>query len=102
MLDPIISIFLIPMFILLIIFLIIFPHEYKNKKIKRLYGVIYCVLGVICLIIAIPIYFSVLGIIFGVILILAGLVLIFDKAESKDLELRLLRKIKNLCVPGSR
>ena len=102
MLDIIISIFLIPIFILLIILLIIFPHDYKNKKIERLYGVIYCILGVIYLIIAIPLHFSVLGMSFGVVLILAGLVLIFDKYKSKDLELKKLRKIKNLCVPGSR
>ena len=70
------------------IFLILFPYGYKNKKIERLYGIIYCLLGVICLIIAIPIYLSVFGIIVGAILILSGLVLIFDKSESKNLQPR--------------
>ncbi len=72
------------------ILLVLFPYGYKNKKIERLYGLIYCVLGVICLIIAIPIYLSVFGIIIGVILILSGLVLFFDKSESKNPESRRL------------
>ena len=69
------------------ILLILFPYGYKNKKIERLYGITYCVLGVICLIIAILIYLSVFGIIVGVIMILLGLVLIFDKSESRQLQL---------------
>jgi len=67
---------------------VLFPFGYKNKKIERLYGIIYCILGVICLIIAIPVYLSVFGIIVGVILILLGLVLIFDKSDSKNPEFK--------------
>ena len=74
------------------ILLILFPYGYKNKKIERLYGIIYCVLGVICLIIAIPIYLSVFGIIVGVILIFSGLILFFDKSESENRQPKLIDK----------
>jgi len=89
------------------IFLILFPNRYKNKKIEKVYGIVYCVLGTICLIIFIPIYWSLLGTIIGVVLIFCGLILFLDKSKNqfnkeKYTSEKKYKLIKNVITPGSR
>ncbi|QEE15523.1 hypothetical protein DSAG12_01349 [Promethearchaeum syntrophicum] len=89
------------------IFLILFPYGYKNKKIEKIYGLVYCILGTISLIFFIPIYWSLLGTIFGVVLIFCGLILFLDKSRNrftkeKYTSEKKYKLIKNVIVPASR